>query len=66
MYERIKINSKNKHELFDINDMINEISFKELMSYLDLETEKKDEFLLTNDSLDILEKSYKKVLKSIG
>ena len=66
MYERIKNNKKNIVELFEINEMINDISFKELMAYLGLETEKKDEFLLTNDSLDILEKSYKKVLKSIG
>ncbi len=66
MYNRIKTDNKKIHELYAINEIMNDISFGELMLFLDLESHRHDEYLLTSESLEKLNKSYQKVLKNIG
>lgn len=66
MYNRIKTDKNKINDLFTINEIMNDVSFRELMYFLDLESHKSDEFLLTSDSIEKLNKSYQKVLKNIG
>lgn len=66
MYDRIKENPKLINELFDINSIMNHTDFEFIMNYLDLNIkDDKDYVLLTDDSLEKLEKTYKKVLKGL-
>lgn len=65
MHQRIINNQKKIYELFELNDIINDITLEELMYYLDLDVEDNDNFILTYDSIEKLEKSYKKELKSL-
>ena len=65
LHQRIKDNPRKKYELFELNEIINEISIENLMSYLDLDVEEQDNTVLTYDSVKKLEKAYKKELKSL-
>lgn len=65
LHQRIKKNPNKKYELFELNEIINEISIEELMYYLDLDVEDFDNSILTYDSVKKLEKAYKKELKSL-
>lgn len=66
MYDRIKQNPKLINELFDINIIMNHTYFECIIDYLDLKIKPDDEYLLlTDDSLNKLEKTYKKVLKEL-
>lgn len=65
MYDRIKQNPKFIKELFDINSMINDFPFENILTFLDLDykTDNDDNLIFTDKSLEKLEKTYKKVLK---
>ena len=66
MHDQILENNKNIKKFFELNDIINNITVEELMSYLDLTVEDSDNTILTYDSIGKLEKSYKKELKRLG
>lgn len=66
MYDRIKENPKLINELFDINSIMNDTYFECIMDYLDLKLKSDEEYILfTDDSLETLQKTYKKVLKEL-
>lgn len=66
MYQRIEENPKCINELMDINSIMNETYFENLINYLDLEIKPDDEWInLSNDSFEKLEKCYKKELKRL-
>lgn len=61
VYERIKNNPKNIQEFFELNDVINDYSIEQVISYLDLECEEGD---LTDNSYKKLEMAYCNYLKN--
>ena len=65
MHQRIKNNPNKIEELFDLNEIVNDIKLDELMYYLDLDVENTDNTVLTFDSIKKLEKAYVKELKNL-
>ncbi len=65
MYDRIENNSKYICELIDMNSIMNDVFFDEMISYLELDVKDDEYLILTDDSLDTLEKCYKKKVKSL-
>lgn len=66
MLDRIKDNSKNIREFFELNEMLNYYQILDFIDYLGLEIKSdKEAFDLTEESYDKLEKSYVKRLKEI-
>ena len=61
MYSRIKENKKNIQELFELNELIKEVSFSDVLDYLDLEYEEYD---LKPKTYQKLKTDYKNYLKS--
>lgn len=66
MYDCINNNKGKVGEFLALNELMHDISFNELMYYLDLETERFNNFVLTKESKNILKQSYQKVIKKIG
>ena len=60
MYYRIKDNKKNLNELFDLNQVLNDLNLGQVLDYLDLEH---GDFDLTSDSYSILRDNYKRFIK---
>lgn len=65
MFERIENDSSRIKEFIELNDNINNISFVEVLNYLDLDIIDKEFVLLSNTSNNILNDSYKKRLKRV-
>lgn len=65
MFDRIDSNSSRIKEFIELNDNINNISFVEVLNYLDLDIIDKEFVLLSNTSNNILNDSYKKRLKRV-
>lgn len=64
MYQRIQNNYNSINELKWINNIMHDCKFKDIIKYLGLSIKGDDEyFLLTDSSLEKLEKTYKKVQK---
>ena len=61
LYDRIKNDQKKIQEFFELNDVINDYSIEQVISYLDLECEEGD---LTDKSYKKLEMAYRKYLKN--
>ena len=65
MHERILKNPQNIEEFKEINDIINYINFEDVVNYFDLEVENYDNFVLTDESVKRLQKSYNNELKRL-
>lgn len=65
MHMRILEKPKKIGEFIDLNDHCNEIDFPDLLRYLDLEVVDMDTWQLGKRSLQVLEESYQKELKSL-
>lgn len=67
MYERINKKSKLINEFFDINNNMNNMCIEDIFTYLnlDVKTDEAQRILFTDESLNTLEKTYKKVLKGL-
>ena len=65
MFDRIDSNSSRIKEFIELNDNINNISFVEVLNYLDLDIIDKEFVLLSNTSNIILNDCYKKRLKRV-
>lgn len=61
MYDRIKNNKNNIMELFELNNELKNYTFDQVLDYLDIDY---NEWDLNDNSYDILEKCYKKYIKS--
>lgn len=65
MHQRILDNPRKLGEFIDLNDHCNEIAFLDILRYLDLEIEDEDLVILSASSRKILEKNYRKELKTL-
>lgn len=67
MYDRINKNPKLINEFFDINNSLNDMNVEDIFTYLNLDYtfDKDDRLLFTDESLNTLEETYKKVLKKV-
>ncbi len=65
MHNRILEHPKRIQEFIELNDHCNEIPFLDVLRYLDLEVEDEYSWILSKKSLQTLEKSYQKELKSL-
>lgn len=66
IYDRIKNRPKLVGEFMDINSIMNNVYFEDIMSYLNFEMRDNDTYvLLTDKSLKEVEKTYKKTLKEL-
>ncbi len=67
MYDRIIKNPKMINEFFDINNAMNDMYVEDIFTYLNLDYkfDDNDSILFTDESLNKLEKTYKKVLKKV-
>lgn len=65
MHDRIKNNPKYLCEFMETNMMIKDVYFENLMNYLDLSIiDDNERLILTNDSLEKLDKCYRKEIKN--
>ena len=60
MYDRIKTNKKYVNELFDLNEILDNLHLNQVLDYLELDHNK---FELTNEAYDLLQKKYRKFIK---
>ena len=60
MYDRIKTNKKYVNELFDLNQILSDLSLNQVLDYLDLDHNK---YELTDEAYNLLQKKYRKFIK---
>lgn len=65
MHDRILEQPKRIEEFIELNNHCNEIPFVDVLKSLDLEVEEESSWILSKRSLQTLEKSYQKELKSL-